>query len=100
MVMALKKCMVPPDDCAAQPDSAASTDGVITPIPPVSKSHADRMADLFDRYHKKLVKTLAARTRSWDEARDIAAQAFTDVLALERPGSVDFFASYLYRTAR
>lgn len=62
--------------------------------------HARRIAELFDRYHSRLVKSLAARTRSWEEARDIASQAFTELLALERPASIGFFGAYLYKTAR
>ena len=61
--------------------------------------HDERLADLFAKYHAKLVKSLVARTRSWDEARDIASQAFVEVLS-QRPGAVSFLGAYLYRTAR
>jgi RNA polymerase sigma factor (sigma-70 family) len=54
---------------------------------------------LFARYHAKLVKSLVARTRSWEDARDIASQAFLEVLT-QRPGAVSFLGAYLYRTAR
>ena len=56
-------------------------------------------AELFKQYHDKLVKSLVARTGSWEEARDIASQAFVEVLA-QRPGTVSFLGPYLYRTAR
>ena len=45
------------------------------------------------------MKSLVARTGSWEEARDIASQAFAEVLA-RRPGAVSFLGAYLYRTAR
>jgi RNA polymerase sigma factor (sigma-70 family) len=61
--------------------------------------HEDRVAELFTKYYAKLVKSLVARTRSWDEARDIASQAFVEVLS-QRPGTVNFLSAYLYRTAR
>lgn len=66
----------------------------------ITPAHAERMALLFERYHGKLVKSLAPKTRSWDEARDIAAQAFAELLALDKPGTVSFLGAYLYRTAR
>ncbi|MGH8139514.1 MAG: RNA polymerase sigma factor [Steroidobacteraceae bacterium] len=75
--------------------------GEPAPSPPVTgEEHAKRIAELFHQYHCKLVKSLVARTRSWEEARDIASQAFAELLALERPGSVGFYGAYLYRTAR
>jgi len=67
--------------------------------PPSEPVHDQHLADLFTRYHAKLVKSLVARTRSWEEARDIASQAFVEVLS-QRPGAVSFLGSYLYRTAR
>lgn len=63
------------------------------------EQHEDRVAELFTRYYAKLVKSLFTRTRSWDEARDIASQAFVEVLS-QRPGSVNFLSAYLYRTAK
>jgi RNA polymerase sigma-70 factor (ECF subfamily) len=68
--------------------------------PAVGARHAEHIADLFNRYHAGLVRSLAARTRSWDDARDLASQAFTELLALERPASVGSFGAYLYGTAR
>lgn len=65
----------------------------------VTPSHAERMTELFNRYHAKLVKSLVAKTRSLEDAQEIAAQAFTELLSLERPGAVSFFGAYLYRTA-
>jgi RNA polymerase sigma factor (sigma-70 family) len=74
-----------------RPKEAGSPDGA---------DHAKRVAELFEQYHTKLVKSLVPKTRSWDEAQDIAAQAFTELLALDQPGKVSFLGAYLYRTAR
>jgi len=63
------------------------------------EQHEDRVADLFTKYYAKLVKSLVTRTRSWDEARDIASQAFVEILS-QRPGTVNFMSAYLYRTAK
>ena len=48
---------------------------------PAREEHAQRIAELFDRHHSKLVKSLAARTRSWEEARDIASRRLETALA-------------------
>jgi RNA polymerase sigma factor (sigma-70 family) len=66
---------------------------------PAHGRHEDRVAELFTKYYAKLVKSLVARTRSWDEARDIASQAFVEILS-QRPGTVNFMSAYLYRTAK
>jgi RNA polymerase sigma factor (sigma-70 family) len=69
------------------------------PGTPSVERHEDRVAELFTKYYAKLVKSLVARTRSWDEARDIASQAFVEILS-QRPGTVNFLSAYLYRTAK
>jgi RNA polymerase sigma factor (sigma-70 family) len=69
------------------------------PSPDCHTASDQPIAALFARYHGKLVKSLVARTRSWEEARDIASQAFVEVLS-QQPGTVNFLGSYLYRTAR
>jgi RNA polymerase sigma factor (sigma-70 family) len=66
---------------------------------PPHERHEDRVAELFTRYYAKLVKSLISRTRSWEEARDIASQAFVEILS-QRPGTVNFLTAYLYRTAK
>src|SRR5690349_19958811 len=66
---------------------------------PSGSEYGDSIANRFTRYHAKLVKSLVARTRSWEEACYIASQAFLEVLA-QRPGTVSFLGPYLYRTAR
>jgi RNA polymerase sigma factor (sigma-70 family) len=72
---------------------------ISTPDPHGTARHGDRVAELFTKYYAKLVKSLVARTRSWDEARDIASEAFVEVLS-QRPGTVNFMSAYLYRTAK
>jgi RNA polymerase sigma-70 factor (ECF subfamily) len=62
--------------------------------------HAERVAQLFQEEHPKLVHYLVSRTGSWAEARDIAAQAFTQVLEVREPHQVSFLKAYVYRAAR
>lgn len=65
----------------------------------VDEAYAQRVASLFEEEYMKLVSHMAGRTRSWAEARDVAAQAFVHILELDDPRTVSFLKSYLYRTA-
>jgi RNA polymerase sigma factor (sigma-70 family) len=65
----------------------------------VDKTHAERMAALFQDEHSKVVHYLVARAGSWAEARDIAAQAFSQVLMMKDPNSVGSLRAYVYRAA-
>jgi RNA polymerase sigma factor (sigma-70 family) len=66
----------------------------------VSKAHAERMATLFKEEHLKVVHYLVARTRSWPEAREIAAQAFSQVLGMKDPETVTSLKAYIYKAAK
>jgi len=67
---------------------------------PGEAKHSDDVAALFKECHGKLVSSLVPKTGSYEEARDIASQAFAEILALDQPGKVSFLRAYLYRTAR
>jgi RNA polymerase sigma-70 factor (ECF subfamily) len=64
-----------------------------------SAAHAEKMADLFRRHNSSLVGFLVARVGSVQEARDIAQQAYAELLALDRPDTISHLSAYLYRTA-
>jgi RNA polymerase sigma factor (sigma-70 family) len=68
--------------------------------PALSGAHCQRIVELFRDEHVKLVNYLVARTRSWAEARDIAAEAFAQVLEMRDPETVSFLKAYVYRAAR
>ena len=68
--------------------------------PGLSEAHVRRITELFRDEYAKLVHYLVARTRSWPDARDIAAQAFAQVLEMRDPGAVSFLKAYVYRAAR
>src|SRR6201999_2097461 len=65
-----------------------------------SVAHPKRVAKLFREEHPRLVHYLVSRTGSWAEARDIAAQAFAQVLEVREPDKVGFLKAYVYRAAR
>ena len=89
-----------PEHAAPRPDSKPiqANSAPVTP-PAETLAQSPDTAAFFVQYHSKLVKSLVARTRSWDEARDIASQAFAEVLG-KQPGTVSLLGAYLYRTAR
>jgi RNA polymerase sigma factor (sigma-70 family) len=63
-------------------------------------AHTQRIAELFREEYPKLVHYMVARTGSWPEARDVAAQAFAQVLEMRAPDTVSFLKAYVYRVAR
>jgi RNA polymerase sigma factor (sigma-70 family) len=68
--------------------------------PALGEPHGQRIAELFRDEYAKLVHYLVASTGSWAEARDIASQAFTQVLEMRDPDTVSFLKAYVYRAAR
>jgi RNA polymerase sigma factor (sigma-70 family) len=62
-------------------------------------TYADRIAQLFRDEYKRVVHYLVAHTGSSAEARDIAAQAFKQVLELDA-ASVEQPKAYVYKMAR
>jgi RNA polymerase sigma factor (sigma-70 family) len=67
---------------------------------PGRAAHTQRIAELFREEYPKLVHYMVSRTGSWPEARDVAAQAFAQVLEMRAPDTVSFLKAYVYRAAR
>ena len=91
------------DPVAFEPDttadeSAAQSDVAAQAAP--RDAHAQKMAELFREEYPKLVHYMVARTGSWPEARDVAAQAFAQVLEMRAPDTISFLKAYVYRVAR
>ena len=90
------------DPAAFEPDTTADESagpGVRRQATP-RDAHAQKMAELFREEYPKLVHYMVARTGSWPEARDVAAQAFAQVLEMRSPDTVSFLKAYVYRVAR
>ena len=64
------------------------------------EAHTQRIAELFRDEYPKLVHYMVSRTGSWPEARDVAAQAFAQVLESRAPDTISFLKAYVYRAAR
>ena len=90
------------DPVAFEPDSNPD-EGPVAGMATKSSSrdaHTQRIAELFREEYPKLVHYMVARTGSWPEARDVAAQAFAQVLEMRAPDTVSFLKAYVYRVAR
>ena len=61
------------------------------------RSHA--LAEVFRNHHAALVRFVAVRTGSAEDAKEIVQEAYARVLALHRPGTISLLAGYLWRTA-
>ena len=90
------------DPVAFEPESSSeeSTFPGMTTKSSLRDAHTQRIAELFRDEYPKLVHYMVARTGSWPEARDVAAQAFAQVLEMRAPDTVSFLKAYVYRVAR
>jgi RNA polymerase sigma-70 factor (ECF subfamily) len=90
------------DPVALEPDTTSDESaGAGTPPQAAPRdAHAQKMAELFREEYPKLVHYMVARTGSWPEARDVAAQAFAQVLEMHAPDTISFLKAYVYRVAR
>jgi RNA polymerase sigma factor (sigma-70 family) len=81
----------------ATPEETAGPRGAPAPG---REAHTQRIAELFKDEYPKLVHYMVSRTGNWPEARDVAAQAFAQVLEMRAPDTVSFLKAYVYRAAR
>jgi RNA polymerase sigma-70 factor (ECF subfamily) len=90
------------DPVAFEPDTTSDESaGPGTPTQANPRdAHAQKIAELFREEYPKLVHYMVARTGSWPEARDVAAQAFAQVLEMHAPDTISFLKAYVYRVAR
>jgi RNA polymerase sigma factor (sigma-70 family) len=93
------------DPAAFDPNSESeeSTAARTTPPTPPTRlngPHTQRLAELFKEEYPKLVHYMVSKTGSWPEARDVAAQAFAQVLESRSPETISFLKAYVYRAAR
>jgi RNA polymerase sigma-19 factor, ECF subfamily len=66
---------------------------------PVDPEHSQRVREVFESEHDRLVHVLVAKTGSWAAARDIADQAFANVLEIAQRGSIGNVKAYVYKSA-
>jgi RNA polymerase sigma factor (sigma-70 family) len=54
---------------------------------------------LFREHNQRLIRFLAARLSSQQEAQEVAQEAYVRLLQLEKPGAVSFLRAFLFKTA-
>lgn len=60
---------------------------------------AERVARLFSEHNESLVRFLAARLHSVQEAKEVAQEAYVRLLSLDDSGAVSFLRAFLFKTA-
>lgn len=81
-----------------EPDSPG-TEGGVNNATPADTAYRERITELCRQHEKELLRMLVGRVGSMQDARDIAQAAYVKLLALDRPGTVSFFAGYLWKIA-
>lgn len=64
-----------------------------------SPERADLIARLFREQNETLIRFLALRLRSQQEAKEVAQEAYVRLLKLDQPGAVSFLRAFLFKTA-
>lgn len=83
------------ESCAGQCTHEPGADSSAT----AGRERSAALADIARNHHQALVRFLALRTGSAEDAKELAQEAYAKVLALDRPGTVSFLAGYLWRIA-
>lgn len=72
---------------------------VSTDEPHSGETHEQHVARLFRDHNESLLRYLRTKLRSQDEAREVAQEAYVQLLGLHHPETVHFLQGYLFRTA-
>jgi RNA polymerase sigma-70 factor (ECF subfamily) len=64
-----------------------------------SSNHSDRIATIFREHNESLLRFLAARLGSNDDAMEVAQEAYVRLLKLDKPEGVSFLKAFLFKTA-
>lgn len=67
--------------------------------PDPTQSHAVAIERLFREHNEALLRFLAARLGSHQEAKEVAQEAYVRLLKLDAPGAVSFLRAFLFKTA-
>lgn len=81
----------------ADPESTKA----LEPLPCVEdpQQRAELVTRLFREHNEALVRFLALRLRSQQEAKEVAQEAYVRLLKLDQPGAVGFLRAFLFKTA-
>jgi RNA polymerase sigma factor (sigma-70 family) len=68
-------------------------------LPDARMTHSAVIERLFQEHNESLLRFLAARLGSRQEAHEIAQEAYVRLLKLDTPGAVSYFRAFLFKTA-
>jgi RNA polymerase sigma-70 factor (ECF subfamily) len=66
---------------------------------PAEDGRSERITRLFSEHNESLVRFLAARLHSVQEAKEVAQEAYVRLLSLDDSGAVSFLRAFLFKTA-
>jgi RNA polymerase sigma factor (sigma-70 family) len=66
---------------------------------PTGDGRSERITRLFSEHNDSLVRFLAARLNSVQEAKEVAQEAYVRLLSLDDSGAVSFLRAFLFKTA-
>jgi RNA polymerase sigma factor (sigma-70 family) len=78
-----------------QPEKSSDAPG--GEAPPADRSA--RIAQLFESHNRALVRFLACRLKSPQEAREVAQEAYVRMLQLDAPDGIGYLRAFLFKTA-
>jgi RNA polymerase sigma factor (sigma-70 family) len=66
---------------------------------PAEAAHAQRIDQIFREHNQLLLRFLAARLGSEQDAKEVAQEAYVKLLQLDNPAGVSFLKAFLFKTA-
>lgn len=66
---------------------------------PTDDDRTERITRLFSEHNESLVRFLAVRLHSVQEAKEVAQEAYVRLLSLDDSGAVSFLRAFLFKTA-
>jgi RNA polymerase sigma factor (sigma-70 family) len=72
---------------------------VADPIPDSEESRASVVERLFREHNEALIRFLRGRVGSYNEALEVAQEAYVRLLSLDQPGAVSYLRAFLFKTA-
>lgn len=77
----------------------SSPRGEDTPAARATDPNVELVERLFREHNEALIRFLLTRLRSYQEAREVAQEAYVRLLSLHEPGAVSYLRAFLYKTA-
>jgi len=69
------------------------------PLPGQDGSRTGLVERLFREHNEALIRFLRARVGSFQEAHEVAQEAYVRLLSLDQPGAVSYLRAFLFKTA-